>query len=285
MIKEGKCLVNGKPQKASYLAKEGDLIQIDLGNKKKGITPAKIDLDIIYEDENVIVLNKQPGLTVHPAHKDEQNTLINALINYFPKISEAVYEKGNELSETRAGLVHRLDRNTSGVMIVAKNRKAMHSLAKQIQNRTVEKKYLALCFGWPKDDTKELVNYLGRSSNNRKVFTEVGIEKGREAISVYKTIDYLEYQKAKGSLLEFVIKTGRTHQIRAQAKLMNNPVLGDNLYITKESIELSKKLGLKRQMVHSKSLRITLPNESKPKVFVTKVPSDFEEALLKFIKK
>jgi len=282
LIKKDMITINGTNTKPSYKISSLDLIELNIDEKQKeeGIAPEKINLDIIYEDENVIVVNKQPGIVVHPAAGNTSGTLVNALVNYFPKIREAVYEKGNFMSEQRPGLVHRLDKDTSGVIIVAKNEKAMHSLSRQIQNRTVKKVYLALCCGWPKNSEGRLINYLGRHPKNRKMIADIGEEKGREAISDYKVLQYLEDNRHnRVSLVEFNIKTGRTHQIRVQASLIGIPVLGDQFYGNKHSDDLSKQMDVKRQLLHAKILEISLPGNAKHTIFEAPLPNDFKSVL------
>lgn len=293
---EGKnVLVNGKIIKASYALKESDEITIKFIEDKKigDIKPEKIKLNIIFEDKDVIVINKQPALVVHPAAGNLSGTLINALTNHFPAIKNAIYDKNSEISKLRPGLVHRLDKDTSGVMVVAKNEKAMHSLSRQIQsasasasldgNRTVKKTYLAICYGWPKNISGHLKNYLGRHPKNRKKIADIGEEKGKEALSDYKVIKYLKDNAGnKISLIEFLLQTGRTHQIRVQSKYMGHPVMGDQFYGSKESMKLSSKLGIKRQLLHARSLEITLPEKNKTSKFLADVPLDFLSLLDKF---
>ena len=281
LVKAGQVSVNGSHPKSSYQVKTGDRIEITFTEKEMiDLTPEEIPLNILYEDENVIVINKQSGLVVHPSSSTKSGTLINALLAHFPKISDAVYDKESKISTLRPGLVHRLDKDTSGVMIVAKNSRAMHSLARQIQNRTVTKIYWGLCVGWPKNETGTLINYLGRSSQNRKEFTEVGEAKGRKAISEYKVIDcFLTPAKEKISLVEFDIKTGRTHQIRTQSKIAGFPIIGDLTYFNKLSQEIGNRLKAQRQMLHAKLLSITLPGDNKASFFEAPLPDDFQSVL------
>lgn len=281
LIKDEHVLVNDKIVKPSYILSQNDKVMINLVKKPALKEPVgqDIPLEIIFEDKNVIVINKQAGLVVHPASGNYDNTLVNALIEYFPAIKCAVYQKGNIVSETRPGIVHRLDKDTSGVIIVAKNKKAMHSLSKQIQNRTVIKKYLALCYGWPKQDSGTITSHLGRHPKNRKYIAEIGPEKGREAISDYKVVRYFQYDSVKISLLEFIIHTGRTHQIRVQSKEMGIPVLGDPFYGSKDSMKLSYLLKINRQLLHARELTLTLPSEKVSKTFSAPLPSDFQSVL------
>jgi 23S rRNA pseudouridine1911/1915/1917 synthase len=269
--------VNEKIVKASFRVKEEDNIEVDFQKKDvPDLIPEKIDLNIIYEDDNAIVLNKQPGIVVHPAAGNFHGTIVNALLAYIPKIKEAVYEKGNTVSESRPGLVHRLDKDTSGVMIVAKNDQTMHFLSEQIKDRKVKKSYLALCYGWPKDDHGQIINFLGRHPIDRKIVADIGEEKGRIAISNYQVEKYFTKDKNKVSLIRFDIETGRTHQIRTQANISGFPVLGDEIYNRRESVHLSKELGIKRQLLHAHKLVITLPNKEDTSEFIAPIPDDFK---------
>ena len=282
LIKNNGILINEHPVKPSYKIKTNDEIAINFAESQSELPPTaqEIELDIIYEDNDAIVINKKPGMVVHPAAGNHEGTLVNALLFHFPKIKETVYDNENIISKQRPGLVHRLDKDTSGVIIVAKNARAMHSFSRQIQKRTTQKIYLALCFGWPKSDHDRLINHLGRNPHNRLMIAEIGKEHGKEAISDYKVLQYLQDPSGrKYSLIEFDIKTGRTHQIRAQAKILNCPVLGDLTYGSKESLKAGKDLGVPRQLLHAKSLKITLPGAEKPSIFQAEVPRDFINTL------
>lgn len=286
LIKNKMVRVNGTTAKSSYRVKTGDKIGFELIAKPAlgPVKAEKIPLKIIFENDDVAVIDKPAGLVVHPAAGHWQGTLINALIYHFPEITSAVYDDKNPISASRPGLVHRLDQDTSGVMIVAKNIQAMTDLAGQIQNREVDKTYLALCAGWPKNPAAKLVNYLGRSPKNRKSYTEVGPEKGRAAVSNYQTFQqFLTPKKDRISLIEFQIVTGRTHQIRTQAKMAGFPVIGDPVYFTKESQILSGRLGAKRPMLHSSKLTLRLPGQKSLNTFEAPLPNDFSQIIQKLI--
>jgi len=282
LIKNKHVLINEKSIKPSYVLVKGDMVKIDflppstIGKPKA----QKIDLDIIYEDDNVIVLNKPAGLVVHPAHGNTQKTLVNALIAYFPKIIESVYDKNDLVSINRPGLVHRLDKDTSGAMIIAKNLLSMKHLFDQFKNHRVRKTYWAICFNWPKESSGQLINYLGRHPKNRQKIVDVGRKKGRMAISKFKLIQTFETKGGKCSLIEFKILTGRTHQIRVQSRLIGNPVLGDAVYFSKDSKILSNILGIERQLLHAKKLDVVLPNKIKMTCFEAPLPSDFIKIIL-----
>jgi len=281
LILDNKVLVNGRKIKANQILKLDDEITIDFIAQVQHKDPQGEDiaLNIIFEDDNVMVINKPAGLVVHPAVGHSGNTLINALLNHFPKISEAVYDKENPISRLRPGLVHRLDKDTSGIMIVAKNERAMHSLSKQIQNRTVKKIYVGLCYGWPKNEEGTMQSFLGRHPKNRKKIAEISEEKGKEAITDYHVIDNYTHNKDKISLIEFDIKTGRTHQIRVQISNLGHPILGDNFYGNRLSEKLSTRLNISRQLLHAKKLTISLPGESKDQTFEAPLPDDISKVI------
>lgn len=285
LIKNKKISVNEKTTKPSYVVKVGDSISVSLSQKEEPpeTKGEKIELDILFENDDVLVINKKPGIVVHPAAGHADGTLVNAVINHFPAIKDVVYDKTNPVSLARPGLVHRLDKDTSGVIIIAKNDRSMRSLSKQIQNRNVKKTYFAICYGWPKNDSGRLVSYLGRHPKNRKKIANIGKECGREAISVYSLVKHFDSSFGKFSLIEFDIETGRTHQIRVQASEMGNPVLGDDFYGNKLSNDLSIRLDIKRQMLHAKKLEISLPGDPKHTTFEAPLPQDFESVLNKFI--
>ncbi len=284
LVKVESVFVNDLATKNNYRVRAGDVVEFDLIEKPAlgPVEPENISLDIIFENDDVAVIDKPAGLVVHPAAGNFSGTLVNALAYKFPEIKEAVHQEGNGLSESRPGLVHRLDKNTSGILIVAKNTKAMIFLSNQIKDRRVKKIYQAICAGWPKAESGRLINYLGRDAKNRKSYAEVGREKGREAISNFKVIEHYKTEASqKVSLLEFDIETGRTHQIRVQAKIAGFPVIGDNVYFTKESKIVSTHLGTNRQMLHAKSLSIKIPGGSIAQTFQAPVPADFSAVLTK----
>ncbi|HOX41604.1 MAG TPA: RluA family pseudouridine synthase [bacterium] len=285
LIKDKRVALNGKDAKPSTLLKENDTLSIDFAERiiEDHLEPFDYPLDILFENDEVIVVNKPAGMSVHPAPGTGSETLVNALLAHHPNINQAVLEKDNLLSAMRPGLVHRLDKDTTGVMIIAKTSRALHSLSLQIQHRDVKKIYLAICYGWPKKESGNLLNYLGRHPKDRKKYTEVGESDGRVAISDYKVISYMTDKfENKVSLVEFSIKTGRTHQIRVQSKLAGFPVLGDEKYFSRDSSKASRQNMILRQMLHAHSLTITLPGDKKKATFVAPLPFDFNHTLEQF---
>lgn len=264
-IKKGLITVNNEAVKPSYILKNGDTILCDFDfpatNQINVLSNYDIPLDIIYEDSDIIVLNKPAGISVHTSENEKEKTLVNALVNYYPEIAKVNTPSSIEKNIARPGIVHRLDKDTSGVMVVAKNLMAFEYLKQIIKTRQISKKYLALCYGWPDKKSGKLINYLGRKNNDRKVFTEVGVINGKMAISHYKVIQsFITDKKEHFSLIQFDILTGRTHQIRCQSLLHGFPILGDKYYFTKESKQLSVRLGAKRQALHSWKLSFKLLN-------------------------
>lgn len=285
-IKAGNILVNGHRARSSYMLKTNDAVTcaFDITTKEELKELSKFDfpLDIIFENSDLIVLNKPSGISVHTSENETEQTLVNALINYYPMISEAKASSENT-KINRPGIVHRLDKYTSGAMIVAKNKETLHYLYGIIKNRQIKKCYVALCFGWPEIKSGKLLNYLGRKNSNRKLFTEVGVLNGKMAISNYEVLNYYKTQNNRNlSLVRFDIITGRTHQIRAQSLINGFPIIGDKYYYTKESQLLSRQLGAKRQMLHSQQITFTLNGESASKTFCAPIAKDIQAIISKY---
>ena len=260
-----------------------DKIKLEVPELKKlEIKPYKYKLDIIYEDNDVMVINKPAGLVVHPGAGNLDNTLVNALINYDKKNLSSIN------GELRPGIVHRLDKDTSGVIIVAKNNFAHTHLSKQFNEHSIDRKYIALVWGKLRPQKEEIKTFITRSSKNRQLM-DVSQTKGKLAITNYKTIEIYENARVPTlSLVEYRLKTGRTHQIRVHMKFKGNPILGDKSYKKKlkklkdvdpELNEIIKKID--RQCLHAKSLGFLHPTKNQRLFFESKLPNDLHKIVKK----
>ena len=260
-----------------------DKIKLEVPELKKlEIKPYKYKLDIIYEDNDVMVINKPAGLVVHPGAGNFDNTLVNALINYDKKNLSSIS------GELRPGIVHRLDKDTSGVIIVAKNNFAHTHLSKQFNEHSIDRKYIALVWGKLRPQKGEIKTFITRSSKNRQLM-DVSQTKGKLAITNYKTIEIYENSRVPTlSLVEYKLKTGRTHQIRVHMKFKGNPILGDKSYKKKlkklkdvdpELNEIIKKID--RQCLHAESLGFLHPTKNQRLFFESKLPNDLHKIVKK----
>ena len=236
-IKDGVILVNSKSSKPSYKLKSNDEVIIEAPDKpeKIEILPENIPLNIIYEDKDIIVINKSPNMIVHPAYSIVSGTLVNALLYHCKDL------KGIG-GEERPGIVHRLDKDTSGIIIVAKNDLAMNSLASQFKDRITKKSYIALIKGKLKKSEGKINAPIMRHPTNR--IKMAVIEGGKESLTLYKSLKRF----SKGELVSVDLKTGRTHQIRVHFKHLGHPLWGDDVY--GNTVE-DKKMEINRQMLHA----------------------------------
>ena len=260
LIKEGKVLVNDKLISANYLVKLNDQIQVnDELNYEISVEPENIPLDIVYEDDDLLVINKASGMVVHPAPGHYTNTLVNALLYRFNITS------GDKM---RPGIVHRLDKDPSGLMLVAKNEETHEKLSKMIGNKEVERRYLAITTGVIKTDTGTIDAPIGRDQRNRLKMQVTDVN-AKEAITHFKV---LKRYKAN-TLIECILETGRTHQIRVHLAYINYPIVNDPLYGKEKNCT---EFG---QMLHSKSIRFNHPRTNKELYFEVEPPKEFKEKL------
>ena len=260
LIKEGKVLVNDKVISANYLVKLNDQIQVnDELNYEISVEPENMPLDIVYEDDDLLVINKASGMVVHPAPGHYTNTLVNALLYRFNITS------GDKM---RPGIVHRLDKDTSGLMLVAKNEETHEKLSKMIGNKEVERRYLAITTGVIKTDTGTIDAPIGRDQRNRLKMQVTDVN-AKEAITHFKV---LKRYKAN-TLIECILETGRTHQIRVHLAYINYPIVNDPLYGKEKNCT---EFG---QMLHSKSIRFNHPRTNKELYFEVEPPKEFKEKL------
>ncbi|MBD3380369.1 MAG: RluA family pseudouridine synthase [Candidatus Omnitrophica bacterium] len=255
LIDDGFVLVNGKKVKPNYTAREGDEVNIEIPPPEPSdAEPEDIPLEILFEDEWVIVLNKPAGMVVHPGAGNRKGTLVSAVLFHCGKLPESE-------DAFRPGIVHRLDKDTSGVMVVAKNDRALRSLGKQFRNRTVNKQYAALVKGRVELDNGVIEAPLGRHPVDRRKMC-VDPEKGRNARTVYHVVKRFE----KFTFLRLELDTGRTHQIRVHLKHLGYPVLGDRTY--------GGPAVMSRQALHSEKLGFSHPDTGRRVEFTVPVPED-----------
>ncbi|OGS22925.1 MAG: hypothetical protein A2252_07550 [Elusimicrobia bacterium RIFOXYA2_FULL_39_19] len=261
LIKDGLVLLNGKKTEISRIPMDSDTINISFP-EHRDVDFSNCPLDILHEDESILVINKQPGISVHSAGVNFTEVTIADII--------ARERKG--ITSQRLGIVHRLDKETSGVLVIAKNPKSQFSLMKQFKNRTVDKTYLALAHSTFTEKKGHIDKQITRDCFDKKKFR---IGNGREAMT-----DFIVKEKFKNnSLLEVHPLTGRTHQIRVHLTSIGHPILGDKLYFTQESQAESEILRAKRHMLHAWKLNIIHPETRKEKAFIAKPPKDFSDTL------
>lgn len=277
MIEKGYISINGERTKASYALKASDVIDIIIPEvKPTELVPYDLKLDIIFEDDDLIVINKPAGLVVHPSAGHEQNTLVNALLHHTKNLSMK--------NEERPGIVHRIDKETSGLLVVAKNDKAHEHLSLQFKNKTTHRIYYAVVEGRPRLGKATISSYLARHPNDRKKFASVrinnriltefeeGFEKGKWAVTHYQTIQSSQSK----SLVRVQLETGRTHQIRVHMSEMGHTLVGDMTYGF--SAKKAKELGITRFYLHAAELGFIHPKTKEPMKFLIDWPrADFEK--------
>ncbi|MDD3186938.1 MAG: RluA family pseudouridine synthase [Bacilli bacterium] len=263
MIKEGKVKINGKTAKNSQKIKENDLVDYEeYSEPVLDVKPIPMKLDIVYEDEDVIVINKPNGLVVHPGSGNTENTLVNGL-KYYSKLS-------NINGEFRPGIVHRIDAYTTGLLMVAKNNKAHEFLAHQLEEKTTHRKYIALVWGVIKEDTGTIDAPIGRDTQDRKKMAV--IEGGKKAITHFTVIERFK----DATLIEVKLETGRTHQIRVHMNYINHPVVNDPVYGKRKIIDETG------QCLHAKELGFINPKTKKYMEFSCELPDCFTNILNQF---
>ncbi len=265
LIQNGSILVDGViAHKSGQMVSQGDLVQVHVPPAEpSGLLPEDIPLDIIFEDDNLMVVNKPAGMVVHPAAGHASGTLVHAALAHTPEM----FGIGGE---RRPGVVHRLDRDTSGLILLAKNDQAHRFLQDQFRLRKTVKVYLALVDGKPPTPSGRIEAPVGRDNVHRKLMGVTGVKKGREAVSEYRTLETFK----EHTLLEVHPLTGRTHQIRVHLKFIGCPVAGDTVYGHRHPT-----VDLPRQFLHAATLTILLPGEAKPRTFEAPLPAELERVL------
>jgi 23S rRNA pseudouridine1911/1915/1917 synthase len=287
-INAGLVLVNGKEVKQNYKIKAFDQIIIysDLSPESTEVVPENIPLNIHYEDEDLMIINKPAGLVVHPGSGNFRGTLLNGIAHYLKEKHPAISEE----TLPRFGLVHRIDKNTSGLLVLAKNDNAMRQLAKQFFDHTVKRQYVALVWGDVQDDEGTIVAHVGRNLRFRKLFEAYPEgDHGKEAITHYKVLERFNYV----TLVQCVLETGRTHQIRVHMKHLGHPLFNDDFYggdkIVKGTIFSKYKQFVDncfaicpRQALHARTLGFVHPTTGNDMFFEAELPNDMADLIDKW---
>lgn len=265
LILDGLVEINGRTaKKGGQELSHGDQVTVHIPPiQSVGLVGEDIPLDVIFENDDLLVINKPAGMVVHPAAGHESGTLVHAVLGHEPDI-EGIG------GEERPGVVHRLDKDTSGIIVVAKNERAHRWLQDQFRLRKVEKVYLALVDGKPPTPTGRVEAAIGRDPTQRKKMAITTLAKGREAISEYKTLETFPHH----TLLEFHPHTGRTHQIRLHCAFLGCPIVADGVYGHKKP-----SIHLQRHFLHAARLKITLPGEKQARLFEAPLPAELSKAL------
>ena len=283
LIKAKLVLVNGKIKKSNYQVLPNDILDltIPVTPRPDSIEAEDIPLDIVYEDEYLLIVNKEAGMVVHPALGNWTGTLVNALLHHTQNLSDV----NND--EDRPGIVHRIDKDTSGLLVVAKDPWVHSELAKQFAERTTEREYWAVSWGKFKEQEGKVIGNLARSKKDRKIYT-VSETEGKYAETHYSVIEEYEF----ATLLKLKLKTGRTHQIRVHMNYLNHPIFGDHIYngriiqaghtLPKIKQRVNNLLNnIDRQALHAKTLGFTHPKTNEKMSFNSELPNDMKELINK----
>lgn len=280
-IKDGYVWVNGKHEKVSYKMLPGDKIYIELPIAPPPVAGAEeLDIDIVHEDDSLIIVNKAAGMVVHPAYGNWTGTLVNGLMHHAEELAG-----DDEEENIRPGIVHRLDKDTSGLLVVAKNPETLAKLSAKFAEKDIERTYWAIVWGTPKEEGT-IEGAIGRSKQDRKLMTIMNNERGKHAVTHFKVLEYFDYL----TLVEVRLETGRTHQIRVHFSSIGHHVFGDVTYggtsvrygpNTGSRKTMFHKLitGLGRQALHAKTLGFEHPKTGEMTRFDSELPEDFQHVL------
>ena len=272
LIENGDILVNGEKKKSGYLLKNNDSILVNIPeDKEANILPEEIPLDIIYEDDDIIIVNKQKGMVVHPANGNYTGTMVNSLMNSHKDNLSSIN------GVVRPGIVHRIDKDTSGILVVAKNDKAHKMLSEQFKVHSINRKYIALVKGIIKEDKMDINLPIRNRKKDRKKMA-VTYENSKEAITHVTVLK--RYYNSNVTLIEAKLETGRTHQIRVHLSYFNHPLVGDEVYGKKDS-----NFKVSGQMLHAEVLGFIHPTTGKYVEFSSPLPYEFNNLLEKLNKK
>lgn len=267
LVSEGRALVNGKRVKSGYKIKAGDKVQISIPSPEPlEVKAENIDLDILYEDNDIIVINKPRGMVVHPAAGNHTGTLVNALLNH---CKDSLSDINGVI---RPGIVHRIDKDTSGVLVVAKNNKSHSRLSEKLKEHDIQRVYVALAEGIIAEDSGKIDAPIGRHPIERKKMA-INMKNGRKAVTYFKVLERFK----SATLVEARLETGRTHQIRVHLSFIGHPLVGDPLYGKRK-----QKIDFKGQALHAKLLGFVHPAREQYVEFEAALPKELEELIEKY---
>ncbi|HYE80607.1 MAG TPA: RluA family pseudouridine synthase [Clostridia bacterium] len=269
LIDDGSCKVNGKSAKPNLKLRQDDQVEVVIPDPVPlEVEPEKIDLDIVYEDDDIIVINKPQGMVVHPAHGNYSGTVVNALLSHCGSLSD--YNSLTGINGVmRPGIVHRIDKDTSGIIVIAKTNEAHLSLSEQLKEHSITRKYVALLEGRLKNESGTVETLIGRNPKDRKQMAVVSIN-GKKAVTHYRVLERFENH----TLIEAVLETGRTHQIRVHMAYQGHPVVGDTVYgYKKQSFDTNG------QLLHARILGFLHPTRKEYVEFEASLPDYFEKIL------
>jgi 23S rRNA pseudouridine1911/1915/1917 synthase len=285
--KAGSIMVNGISVKSNYKVKAADVVTVVLAYppRDKTLQPENIPLNIVFEDDSIVIVNKEPGMVVHPGYNNHEGTLVNALMYHFNSLPTM---EGND--ETRPGLVHRIDKDTSGLLLISKDDVGMTFLAKQFFDHSINRTYWALVWGDVEEEEGTITSYLGRSLKDRKIMYSYEDEnEGKLAITHYKVLERYHY----ATLVECKLETGRTHQIRVHMRSIGHPIFNDQTYGGDRLVSGPQYTKYKqfidncftimpRQALHAKTLGFIHPETKKKVLFDSQLPDDFQGVIDKW---
>jgi 23S rRNA pseudouridine1911/1915/1917 synthase len=269
LIEDENCKVNGKGAKSNLKLRQGDRVEAAIPDPVPlEVEPEKIELDIVYEDADIVIINKPQGMVVHPAHGNYSGTVVNALLSHCGSLSD--YNSLTGINGVmRPGIVHRIDKDTSGIIVIAKTNEAHLSLSEQLKEHSITRKYTALLEGRLKDDAGRIETLIGRNPKDRKQMAVVS-GNGKKAVTHYRVLERFD----SNTLIEAVLETGRTHQIRVHMAYLGHPVVGDTVYGHKK-----QKFDTKGQLLHARVLGFIHPTSKMYVEFEAALPDYFERIL------
>ncbi len=269
LIDEGHCKVNGKSAKSNLKLRQGDKVEVVIPDPVNlEVEPESIALDIVHEDNDIIIINKAQGMVVHPAHGNYSGTVVNALLEHCGSLSD--YNSLTGINGVmRPGIVHRIDKDTSGIIVIAKTNVAHLSLSEQLKEHSITRKYIALLEGPLKNDSGRVETLIGRNPKDRKQMAVVSVN-GKKAVTHYRVLERFENH----TLIEAMLETGRTHQIRVHMAYLGHPVVGDTVYGFKK-----QRFDTKGQLLHAKLLGFIHPASGEYVEFEAPLPDYFEKIL------